>query len=288
MACAPILWNNDDLPDLSPPVPWEQVLKETAAAGYEGSELGDGCPHDPAIVRETMARRNLRPVASFLALDLLSKQPEQEALRAQQEAGFLKECGAGLLMVAAAATPERLALVGRASGNASGLGDADWSRAAACLQRVAEACREEGVQLAFHNHAGTYVETPWELHEVCARVDPDLVKLCLDVGHYLLGGGDPAEAVRQHGHRIAHVHLKDVDHAVLTRLRAGEGGWLDALRWRVFCELGRGCLDLAGVVEALRDVSYQGWVVLEQDTTSRPPVESAVENREAFRRAAGY
>ena len=288
VGCAPILWNNDDLPKSTPPVPWEQVLDEMASAGYEGTELGDGAPDDAAAIREQTARRGLKVIGAFVPLDLLSKQPDREVERAARTARFLKDCGAGLLIAAAAATPERLALVGRASGNASGLGDGDWRRAAACLDRAAEACLGEGVRLVLHNHAGTYVETPSEVAEVCSRTDATLVKLCLDVGHYLVGGGDPVQAVREYGDRLAHVHLKDVDPGVLDRLRAGEGGWLDALRWRVFCELGEGCLDVAGVVEGLRRASYRGWVVLEQDTTFLPPLESAVRARTAFRRIAGY
>ena len=45
--------------------------------------------------------------------------------------------------------------------------------------------------------------------------------ICLDVGHYTVGGGDPVAALRDLGERVTHVHLKDVDPAVLDGLRAG-------------------------------------------------------------------
>ncbi len=285
---SPILWNNDDLPELTQPVPWERVLDDVVSTGYDGVELGSNAPREAKAVREQMEQRGLRLAGAFVAFDLLDGTPEEAAAEATAKARFLKLSGAEVLVVGPAFRPDRAATVGRTEGNASDLTDDDWRRVAACLERIGEACQREGIQPALHNHAGTIVETPWELAEVFSRTDPALVKLCLDVGHYLVGGGDPVEAVRDYGNRTVHVHLKDVDQQVLDRLRHGEGGWVEGLRWRVFCELGQGCLDVAGVVEGLRRESYSGWVLLEQDTTFLPPLESAVESRAAFRRIAGY
>jgi inosose dehydratase len=165
---------------------------------------------------------------------------------------------------------------------------AQYQQIATGLERVGERCRQENIVLAFHNHAGTFIETPEELEELCQRADPALVQLCLDVGHLVMGGGDPVQAIQRYGQRLAYVHLKDVDPRVLERLRSGQGGFLEGLRRRVFCELGSGCLDLAGIVGALRQQRFEGWIVLEQDTSFRPPLESAVESRKRFRGVAGY
>jgi len=48
VATAPMNWNSDDLPDLRPLVPIEQVLAEMVQAGYEGTEYGTGLPPDPS------------------------------------------------------------------------------------------------------------------------------------------------------------------------------------------------------------------------------------------------
>ena len=47
------------------------------------------------------------------------------------------------------------------------------------------------------------------------------VDLCLDTGHLLIGGTDPAELARQAPERIAHVHLKDVDARLARRVQDG-------------------------------------------------------------------
>jgi inosose dehydratase len=286
LAIAPILWNNDDLPELAPPVPFERVLDEMAEAGYEGAELASNAPRDAGLLRDQLERRGLRLAGAFLALDFFTSPLDSELEGAGLLARLLQEAGAGVLVAGLAAHPQRMASAGGSRQPATT--GAQYQQIATGLERVGERCRRENIVLAFHNHAGTFVETPEELEELCQRADPALVQLCLDVGHLIVGGGDPVQAIQRYGQRVAYIHLKDVDPRVLERLRSGEGGFMDGLRWRVFCELGSGCLDLAGVVGALRQQEFGGWVVLEQDTSFRPPLESAVESRRRFREVAGY
>jgi sugar phosphate isomerase/epimerase len=74
--------------------------------------------------------------------------------------------------------------------------------------------------------------------------------------------------------------MKDVDPLVLRKLRAGEiPTFLDALRARIFTELGNGVLDVVGIVQELSRIDYQGWLMCEQDTTWRSAAESAAISR---------
>ena len=69
----------------------------------------------------------------------------------------------------------------------------------------------------------------------------------------------------------------------LAARRRGElGDFLAALRARIFVELGAGIIDIDGVLEALDAAGYDGWIMLEQDTTWRPPAESAAISRRVF------
>jgi len=56
VATAPMNWNSDDLPDLRPLVPIEQVLAEMVQAGYEGTEYGTGLPPDPSELAPLLKR----------------------------------------------------------------------------------------------------------------------------------------------------------------------------------------------------------------------------------------
>ncbi len=134
----------------------------------------------------------------------------------------------------------------------------------------------DGVKVAFHPHTATWIEAPDEVEALAGRLPDTGAGLCLDVGHYLVGGGEPARAIRAFGPLITHVHLKDVDASVLARLRSGElGGFGEAVRERIFTELGNGALDLHGVLTTLDVIGYEGWLMVEQDSSWLHPSEAA-------------
>src|SRR5262249_37482024 len=111
--------------------------------------------------------------------------------------------------------------------------------------------------------------------------DPARIGICLDVGHHLVGGGDPVATLRQLGDRVTHLHLKDVDGRALARLRDGTVPTLSEAvqQEHIFTELGAGILDLDGVLEGLDGRGYAGWLMVEQDTSWQPPSESAAIGR---------
>jgi hypothetical protein len=51
LAIAPIAWTNDDLPELGGENTFEQCISEMALAGFEGSEVGNKYPKDPAVLK---------------------------------------------------------------------------------------------------------------------------------------------------------------------------------------------------------------------------------------------
>ena len=158
--------------------------------------------------------------------------------------------------------------------------DEGFRRLAALLETLGREAADLGHPLAFHNHVGTYVETPAEVDRLFAMSDPAVVGSCMDVGHYLLGGGDPVAMLARYGDRVRHVHLKDVDGGVKAAMGTGDvDGFLAGLRGRVFTEVGSGLLDVRGVLETLDGADYGGWVMVEQDTTWRAPSESAAMSR---------
>jgi inosose dehydratase len=133
------------------------------------------------------------------------------------------------------------------------------------LHRVAEICRSAGFEPVLHPHAGTYIETADEIARVMDRIDPSLLGLCLDTGHFRFGGADPVGAAHDYHELIRHVHIKDCRSAVMDEVKA-EGRDLDeALRRGVFCQLGLGDSGIDAVIAALREHDYVGWLVIEQD-----------------------
>ncbi|MFV0464144.1 MAG: TIM barrel protein [Nostocoides sp.] len=146
---------------------------------------------------------------------------------------------------------------------ALGLDDSGWSRLADVVGAAAAEVADAGLSASFHPHVSTYVESPEEIERLLDLVD---INLTYDVAHVVMGGGDAAEHLRRWWGRINHVHAKDVDLAVLRQ--AVNSGRTDFDVWwaRLCTRLGDGDVDLPAFTTALRDLGYQGWVVVEQDS----------------------
>lgn len=285
----PIVWNNADLADLAPFVPVETVLDEIARLGYAGCQTGVGFPAGPAL-RDALTDRSLRLAEVYATLPCRRDGPTDDALAIGRERlALLHDAGGAVLVAAADLAPEREPWAARAADpGAPRLTDAGLAAYGRLVDTLAAEGAALGHRLAFHPHAGTFVETPDEVARFAAATDPTAVGLCLDVGHYTVGGGDPVAAIRAFGARVWHVHLKDVAAGPLDDLRAGRtGGFLSALRARLFTELGAGVIDLGGILEALDRIGYDGWLMVEQDTTWRPPSESAAIGRAVLAYAMG-
>ena len=222
--------------------------------------------------------------SAWCGLGFFQAELEVDLEHTRRLCGFLAEIGASFTNLADQGTPERKAFAGRASAaEAPHLSAAEWDQLAERVCRSAEVVREHGLQATFHVHAGTWVETLEDMEELLRRAPAPLVKLCWDVGHAVYGGIDPVAVVRAHPERIAYIHLKDVDGDVLDGARRDGVDFNTAIRRRVFTELGRGRLDVAGLLSALRDIDYAGWLMVEQDSTWLPAAESARVSREFLR-----
>jgi inosose dehydratase len=277
----PILWhhaNPDGRAVAADPI---TILEEIARLGYEGTQLDDGLPEGSEL-RSLLARHDLGLAEVYAALPAGPTGLGPDALAIGRERLRLLVDGTGdILCVALDGTPDRDARSGRAEGDDTPrLSDAAWAELTAVLHTLADETDAAGRRLAFHPHAGTYIETPAEVQRLVATTDPAQVGICLDVGHYLVGGGDPVAALEWLGERVTHVHLKDVDPTVLARLSGGTlSGLGEAVDQRIFTELGAGMLDLMGVLRALDGRGYDGWLMVEQDSSWSPPSEAAAIGR---------
>jgi inosose dehydratase len=283
----PILWNNVDIAELRLGTHAEAILDDIARLGYDGCQLGLGFPGGNEL-RSTLADRELRLAEVYASISATVDGPTDAALGEVRERLQLLVAGGGeVLCVALDGSPDRDVTAGHATdSDTPQMTDAGWNRLVGLLRTVAAETREAGARIAFHPHAGTYVETPAEVERLAAAIDAATLPFCLDVGHYLVGGGDPVTALRQLGERVTHVHLKDVDPGVLERLRRREvGSFGDAVRQRLFIELGSGVLDLDGVLAVLAERGYRGWLMVEQDSGWPPPAESAAIGRRVLAHA---
>jgi inosose dehydratase len=277
----PILWNNVDIAELRLGTDADAILDDIARTGYDGSQLGLGFPEGEEL-RRTLASRELRLAEVYASIPATVDGPTASALDEVHERLRLLAAGGGeVFCIALDGSPGRDEAAGHATdADTPQLTDAGWDGLVALLRTISTETRAAGARIAFHPHAGTFVETPAEVERLAGAIDAEELPICLDVGHYLVGGGDPIAALLRYGQRVSHVHLKDVDPGVLERLRTREiGSFGDAVRQRLFTELGSGLLDLDGVLAVLAERRYDGWLMVEQDSGWPPPAESAAIGR---------
>lgn len=268
LANAPVSWGVSEATGGSQPLA-ATVLDEIAACGYAGTELGPYgfLPTEPAALRAALAARGLALVGAFCPLTLHDRASREAALvEAERIIALLAAAGATVLVLAEAGDAARRAIAGRVPHDGGGgFDDAQWARFAEGADTVARLASARGLTTAFHPHAATYIETEAEIDELMRRTDPDLVGLCLDTGHLVYGGGDPAAVAERHASRVRHVHLKDVRSEVLADVRSGRLDFPAAVAGGVFAPLGAGSVGLGAVLDTLVAHRYAGWLVVEQD-----------------------
>ncbi len=267
---------------------YARVLDEMQETGYLGTELGDWgfMPTDPVPLRQELAARNLKLLASWVSVYLhdAARHGESEA-DAVRTARLLAEVGGPDALIVLGndpyGNPMRTQYAGRILPE-QGMTDAQWQVFTDGAMRIARAVqRETGLRTVFHHHIGTWVETPEETAQFLRMTDPALLGLVFDTGHYRFGGGDPLVGLQQHTDRIWHVHFKDHDPAIAERSRREGWNAIQSVEHGIFCELGHGDIDFPAILARLNDQNYQGWIVVEQDVLPGmgSPKESARRNR---------
>lgn len=289
---APVSWGIFEIEGLSANLPYQKVMDEIAAAGYEGTELGPWgyYPTDPDRLRAELQSRGLAFASAFCPVDLVD--PAQYATAEAQVlevASLLQALGTREVILADPLRPSRAACAGRVS-PADDIAPAAWQATIDGLDRIGKKLAAHGMSAVFHHHAATYVETRHEIDRLLEATDPATMGLCLDTGHAVYGGADPVDLLHRWGERVRYVHLKDVDPRALERARAEGLDYESGVRAGIFCPLGAGCVDFVGVFAALREIGYQGWLIVEQDVivdestgAALSPLDAARQSRQFLR-----
>lgn len=113
-----------------------------------------------------------------------------------------------------------------------------------------------GISANYENHPEKSAQA------ILDAIGPDgRIGVALDSGWLGTQGVDAVEAVKVLGNRIRNVHLKDVK---------AEGA-------HETCPLGTGCVDLEGMIGALKEIGYQGDWSWEDEPEDRNPFDIAAE-----------
>ena len=187
----------------------EATLAAVRAIGYTEVELlwsFNNFGRSPQQVRASLRHLGLRAPSAHIA-------PESLLTNWQESLDRANYLGQQYLIVPSLPSDTRTSL------------DA-WRTWADHFNRAGEAARRSGLWLAFHNEPEHQTpidgQVPYDVF--LQRTEPSRVRLQLDVGNMVLGGGDPHAYLAAHPERYWSFHLKDVapDHRHDTELGAGE------------------------------------------------------------------
>lgn len=268
----PLTWTNDDMSSLGGDTPIEVCLSEGKQAGFSGFEMGHKFPRDPKALGPVLDKHGLSLVSGWYSAELLTRTAEEEIEALKPHLRLLKSLGA-TAMVFCEVTHSIHGQRETPLSHSPHMSPEGWQTLIPRLNQVADYCLEQGVQIAYHHHLGTVIETPAEIERLMAETKPS-VGLLLDTGHLVGAGGDPVVAQQQYADRIVHVHCKDIRKEVLVDVRNRDLSFLDGVLNGMFTVPGDGFIDYVTLLKGLSESRYEGWVVVEaeQDPTVAHPL----------------
>ena len=279
LACAPDSWGVLDYPGPSWEQSYEKMLDEMVGAGYTGTELGPYgfFPTDPKVLQPQLEKRKLKLLGSFVPVKMTDPAAGVAVMERIRKVGnLLATLKAPFLVMADDQSPERNAYSGRVyEPGCPTLTAEQWKHVGKIVANAEKVAKEFGLDLVFHPHVATYVETPEECERFFDAASRTNVGLCLDTGHCVYGHGDTVKEAEKYKSKLRFVHIKDCNVTVLQEARKKKWTFEEAIEHKIFTVIGQGSIDFPAFFRTLLKNGYSGWSVVEQDVkfgaTEIPP-----------------
>lgn len=249
--------------------PWHRFLDEAATAGYAWLELGPYgyLPTDVAKLTSELELRHLNVAGGTVhGVGGLHRAQDWAAIvdKTRQVAALTSALG-GRHVIFVPVPGYRDDLSG-AFVEPAELEPDEWRALIRASNELGRITREDyGVTLDFHAHADSHVETQAQIERFLDDTDPRYVSFCLDTGHVAYRAGDSVALIRRYPQRIGYVHIKQVD-PLIARAANQEGiSFAEAVKRGVCVEPPLGEPAVESIIEALRHLRKDLFVVVEQD-----------------------
>jgi protein FrlC len=248
-------WAYSSFPAWLPCYPLDEAIRRISAIGYDGVEIGCAAPHAwPAYLsKERRAElRNLLEASGLQAVSLLptpgggpgfnpaSPLPEEReaTIRYYNEViDLASDLGAKKVLYIAG-----WQIFGTSRQQA-------WDRTKNCLDQIASHADKKGITIVVEPTAAAtnLIETADDAMELMRSVARDNVKVMFDTLHALYRNEIPADYVRAMRDDLVHIHVSDSN-----RVIPGEGR-----------------VDWIGLMQALNECGYDGYLTMEIGLDSR-------------------
>ncbi len=220
----------------------DHMAEIASRSGFEGIEpmnLQMGPFWDAGLLRETMARYNLKFSSIALVCDWLHPQEtEAERIEADRTIDLCLAMGPDtVLMPVQMPGKDRSNLAER------------QKNLILNVNAVARRAAERGLTCSYHPNSpdGSIWRIREDYDKLLPMLDSEVLKWTPDVGHIAKGGMDPVALVREYRSLVNHFHFKDMD-------KHGE--------WAL---MGEGIIDFETIVKDMMATEYKGWIVFEDE-----------------------
>ena len=187
--------------------------------------LTDFFPPIPKFFSRNSKSVSLKLLASFVPVKMTDPGASKAVIERIRKVGnLLAALKAPFLVIADDQSNERNAFSGRVYDKGCPTLTAEqWKHIGKIVADAEKVANEFGLDLVFHPHVATYVETPEECERFFDVTSHTNVGLCLDTGHCVYGHGDSVKEAEKYKSKLRFVHIKDCDVKVLKK-PAGTNG----------------------------------------------------------------
>ena len=281
-----------------------RALKITSGAGFRCIELTAGTgPWDPLGRPESIAM-NFGSVRKFAAqlgdwgIDRITGVFLDPGQMSFEEGHFGLKCTAradhAVILAQAGVHARFVAEVGGSYlviqpipsfGKEGALTPAALEAAAELINTLGEANKSLGLSTFLHIDALSALRSTEELQRLLALCPAPHIALALDTAELTIAGHDLVALYRRFHARVGHFHFKDalaIDSLDEYKLPNAEramilaGGSREIPRW--FGELGTGLVDFKSLMAAMKELNYEGWIIVESDKGPQPVASSVLLN----------
>jgi inosose dehydratase len=212
-------------------------------------------------VIKTAKRLDLKGIAlKSMHMPLDASAEETKAAAEKVRAAGLKLYGAGVIYMKTAQEVDTAFTYASNAGLEMIIGVPNYE----FLPQVNELVKKHNIKLAIHNHGpgDNLYRSPNHVFDKIKDLDKR-IGLCIDIGHVVRIGEDPVALIKKYKDRLYDMHMKDVN-------KVAEDG--------TPVEIGRGVIDIPGVIGALKSIGYSQQVAIEYEKDGDDPVPGLAES----------
>ena len=169
-------------------------------------------------------------------------------------------------------------------------------RRAETFNQIGALAKSHGMRFYYHNHFQEFQRCgdQYVYEMIMEHTDPELVKIEMDTYWMYRGGQDPLMWMERYADRVILLHQKDFPIESPQPLNLFDGvfsptedididNFVERKDPRCFTEIGTGVLPIQDIIDAAAALPHLDYLILEQDHTALPELESIRVSATAFR-----